>query len=188
MTLSPAIREILKRTRLARAALDARLGIMPKGVVRFMANENDKLAQGLSDEDMEFLKHADNLQGPYKKIQMAKMLIVEARAEIRAIIGDEVVTISSSTKKPKKVKKAKGKKAVEVSYEAPAGAPKKKAGLSEEQKLVVKAVTEGNVTRPAIDERTGFKPHVTKRILNELRAAGALRLDGHGRAAKWMTA
>jgi ribosomal protein S25 len=181
VTLRPAIREILERTRLARIALDAQLGVMPRGVAIFMSNENDALAAGLSDEDLTFLKHADGLRGPYQKIQAAKALIQEARAEIRAIVGgqmaDDAITIAPAKTKTKTKAKRKTK-----------GDADSVGHMSTEGSQVLSAVRAGLVTSTQIVAKTGLKLHVAKKALQELRERKLLRLEGKGRTAQWLEA
>lgn len=142
-----------------------------------MADKEDVLGASLSDEDLTFLRHADGFRAPFEKIKEAKRLIAEARAEIRAIVGGQPVGKKTNTKKTKK----KGKRTMSVKF-----SPDDETALTENQSAVLKAVQAGLTSRPAIDERTGLKPHITKEALKTLRKLKLVRLEGKGRGGQWL--
>lgn len=173
VTLNPAIRAILNRTRLARIALDAQLGIIPSGVVKFMADNDDLLGAGLGDGDLEFLRNADGLKAPFNKIRLAKQLIAEARAEIRAVLGE------ATAKSTKKVSSKKKTKTVDIKFDAD------KNALDHDLQLVLGALDKEGVFGPVVAERAKLPFAAVKKLLKQLRARKLAKTAGAGRGMTW---
>jgi methionyl-tRNA formyltransferase len=152
--------------------LDARLGILPRRIRKFMNN-------GLQDDDFAFLQHIGGLEGAVEKLKQARMLAEEARAEIAAALGDAAP--AKKSKKVKKAKKAKAKKtnAPKIEFKA------KAVDLSDAEKAVLDMIKRGISKMPNIVEQTGLALWQTKKAANDLKARKLIKLEGHGASAAW---
>jgi len=183
--LRPCIREILERTRRARLALDAVLGIVPSRIEKFMSNTNDNgLGVSLTDDDLTFLQHAHGLESAFKKLQQAKQLIVEARREIaQVLVGGELPT-STARKTSKKAKaKAKAKPpAVNFAVDLP-------EELTEGEQSVLAALKKLKTAKTAeLIAKTGQTTYIVKRAARTLKKRGLIGLEGRGPGAHWTAA
>ena len=151
-------------------------------------NNSDGLGVALTIDDLTFLRNADGLESAYKKIQTAKLLISEARAEIMQALSSSEFTPAKSRKKSAKVTKAPkatktAKKLPKVDFGVDVPEP-----LSDTEKAVFAAVKKGVMKMPALVEKTGLTPYQAKAATRELKLRGLIELHGFGPTSEWKVA
>lgn len=129
----------------------------------------------ISSADLEFIQRAEGLQKAFGKLRKAKALILEARAEIAAVLGKAPPTTKG---KAPKNNQAKNGVRIEFGVDMP-------GELTVNEKAVLDLVRRGVAKMPAIIQQTKLPPWAVKRAAKSLRARKLIKLEGHGPSSIW---
>lgn len=127
----------------------------------------------ISSDDLEFINRAEGLQKAFGKLRKAKALILEARADIAAVLSK-----GAAPAKGKKTKEAKGGVHIEFGVNVP-------NELTANEKAVLDLVRRGVSKMPAIIQQTKLPAWAAKRAAKSLRARKLIKLEGHGASSVW---
>ena len=118
----------------------------------------------------------DAICAPLKKIEQARKLFDEARAEIAALLGTKPARRLMKRKAPMK---RKGKN-IEISYKAPV------VEIGGDAETVVKRIFKGSMKFGDIKTKAKMSGHRVRAVLHEMRAQDLATQNGKGRNSVWV--
>lgn len=119
----------------------------------------------------EIFRDIEAIRSPLKKIEEAKRLLEEARAEVAALFGGKLLRAAPSKKR---------KPAIEISYKAPV------IEIGNSAEMAVARVFKGAMTLADIVQKTKLPHGRVRNVLREMGTRGLAYQEGKGRNSVWV--
>ncbi len=126
----------------------------------------------ISSDDLDFIQRAEGLQKAFGKLRKAKALILEARAEINAVLGKGPAPTKT------KAKAAKGAPHIEFGVDLP-------NSLTANEKTILSELKKGPKKKKELVKATGLKDSAVARATRSLAARKLATSTGKTVAQIW---
>lgn len=127
----------------------------------------------ISSDDLDFIQRAEGLQKAFGKLRKAKALILEARAEINAVLGKGAVPVKAKAKPA-----AKGAPHIEFGVDLP-------NSLTANEKTILNELKKGPKKKKELVKATGLKDSAVARATRSLAARKLATSTGKTVAQTW---